>query len=286
MLPSAVETPTTPVTQTAQATQAQETDGSAQPHLARRLLAEFLGTCLLLTAIVGSGIMAVRLSPGDVGLQLIENVAAIVCTLGALIVFLRPVSGAHFNPLVSIVDWYLGRGTSGGLRGRDIGPYAVAQFAGSIAGAVLANLMFELPAVQWSQHGRLGWHLLLGEVVATAGLILLVFALGRSGHDASAPMAVSAYFAGAAWFTSSTAFANPAVTMARSFSDTFTGISPASVPGFVLGQVLGALVGTVLVVVLFPKPAGSGPAACASAQPAASAPGPAPAVAGNFPATE
>jgi arsenate reductase len=220
--------------------------------LARRALAEFLGTGLLVTAVVGSGIAAATLSPGDVGLQLLENAIATAFALGVLILAFGPVSGAHLNPVVSLVDWWLGRREGTGLRPVELGAYTAAQVVGAIGGAVLANLMFDLAPVSWSAKDRAAGYLWLGEVVATAGLVLLVFALARSGRAAVAPAAVGAYIGAAYWFTSSTSFANPAVTVGRAFSDTFAGIAPASLPGFVVAQLTGAAVGTGLLVALYP----------------------------------
>ncbi|MFI7491758.1 aquaporin [Micromonospora echinaurantiaca] len=220
--------------------------------LRRRLLAEFLGTALLVTAVVGSGIMAATLSPGDVGLQLLENSIATALALGALILIFGPVSGAHFNPVVSAADWFLGRRAGTGLTGRDLAGYTVAQVTGAIAGSVLANLMFDLAAVDLSGRERTGAHLWLGEVVATSGLILLIFALARSGRAPVAPAAVGAYIGAAYWFTSSTSFANPAVTIGRAFTDSFAGIAPASVPAFVLAQLVGLAVGVGLLAALYP----------------------------------
>ena len=224
-----------------------------QITLWRRLVAEFLGTALLVTAVVGSGIMATTLSPGDVGLQLLENSVATAFALGALILTFGPVSGAHFNPVVSAADWLLGRRTGAGLTGRDLAGYILAQIGGAIAGSILANLMFALAPVTFSHKDRSAGHLWIGEVVATAGLLLLIFALARSGRAAIAPAAVGAYIGAAYWFTSSTSFANPAVTIGRAFTDTFAGISPASVPGFVIAQLVGLAVGTGLLVVLYPQ---------------------------------
>lgn len=218
----------------------------------RRFFAEFLGTALLLTAVVGSGIMATRLSPGDVGLQLLENITAIVCALAAVILVVGPISGAHLNPVVSIADWYLGRRTGTGLAAADLPGYLLAQLAGGIAGSILANVMFGLPAVSLAHHQRTGANLWLGEVVATGGLILLIAALNRSGRTAVAPAAVGAYIFAACWFTSSASFANPVVTIARALTDTFTGIAPASVPGFVLAELVGLVVGVILASVLYP----------------------------------
>ncbi len=220
--------------------------------LPRRLVAEALGTGLLVTVVVGSGIAAQRLSPDDVGLQLLENAIATVFGLGVLILLFGPVSGAHLNPVVSAVDWALGRTTRTGLAGREVPAYVGAQVVGAVAGAVLANLMYGEAALQRSETARTGWHLLLGEVVATAGLVMLVFALARSGRAAMSAAAVAAYIGAAYWFTSSTSFANPAVTVGRMFSDTFAGIAPASAPGFIAAQVVGAGVGAVLVRILYP----------------------------------
>jgi arsenate reductase len=222
------------------------------PPLLRRLVAEFTGTGLLVTAVVGSGIMATTLSPHDVGLQLLENSTATVFALAALILIFGPVSGAHFNPVVSIADWWLGRRAGTGLRGADLAPYLLAQIAGGIGGSVLANLMFALPAVHLSTKHRDAGHLWLGEVVATAGLLLLIFALARSGRAPIAPAAVGVYIGAAYWFTSSTSFANPAVTIGRAFTDTFAGIAPSSVPAFVAAQLVGLLVAIGLLAVLYP----------------------------------
>jgi len=218
----------------------------------RRFLAEFLGTALLVAAVVGSGVMAATLSPDDIGLQLLENSIATALALGALILIFGPVSGAHLNPAVSIADWYVGRRDRTGLTGRLLLGYIAAQTAGAIAGAVLANLMFALSAVDFSGKDRAEPQLWLGEVVATAGLILLVFALARSGRAAVAPGAVGAYIGAAYWFTSSTSFANPAVTVGRAFTDTFAGIAPASVPAFVVAQLLGLVAGLALLLALYP----------------------------------
>jgi arsenate reductase len=218
----------------------------------RRILAEFVGTALLVTAVVGSGVMAATLSPNDVGLQLLENSVATAFALCALILIFGPVSGAHFNPVVSAADWFLCRRTRTGLTTRVLGGYIAAQTVGAIAGAILANLMFALPAVEWSSKDRAAGHLWLGEVVATAGLVLLVFALARSGRAPVAPAAVGAYIGAAYWFTSSTSFANPAVTIGRAFTDTFAGINPTSVPGFILAQLGGLLVGIALLLALYP----------------------------------
>lgn len=220
--------------------------------LRRRLLAEFTGTALLVTAVVGSGIMAATLSPDDVGLQLLENSTATAFALGALILIFGPVSGAHFNPVVSAADWFLGRRAGTGLTARELSGYVTAQILGAIAGSVLANLMFDLAAVDFSGKDRSAGNLWLGEVVATTGLILLIFALARSGRATVAPAAVGAYIGAAYWFTSSTSFANPAVTIGRAFTDTFAGIAPTSVPGFVVAQLVGLAVGVGLLAALYP----------------------------------
>jgi glycerol uptake facilitator-like aquaporin len=226
----------------------------------RRLLAELAGTTLLVAAVVGSGIMAATLSPDDVGLQLLENSIATALALGALILIFGPGSGARFNPVVSAADWFLGRRTRTGLTATDLAGYIAAQILGAITGSVLANLMFALPAVDWSSKQRSAGHLWLGEVVATAGLVLLIFALARTARSAVAPAAVGAYIGAAYWFTSSTSFANPAVTVGRAFTDTFAGIAPASVPGFVLAQLAGLVVGVALLLALHPDVGRAAPA--------------------------
>ena len=218
--------------------------------LPRRLLAEAVGTALLVTVVVGSGIAAARLSPADTGLALLENAAATAGGLGVLILVAGPVSGAHLNPVVTGAAWVLGRG-SGNPSGRDAVAYVLAQSVGGLAGAVLANLMYAVPTTL-STQSRTGWPLWIGEVVATAGLVTLVFALTRSGRSAWAAPAVGAYIGAAYWFTSSTSFANPAVTAGRMLSDTFAGIAPASVPGFVAAQVVGATIGVALARTLYP----------------------------------
>ena len=218
-----------------------------RPDLARRVVAEFVGTAFLVAIVIGSGIAAQRLSPGDVGLQLFENAAATGAGLIAIILAFGPVSGAHFNPIVSLAD-----AVFGGLGRRDLIAYIPAQIAGGIGGAILANLMFSLTAVEWSTKTRSGGGLWLAEAVATGGLLLVVFGIARSGRSAAAPFAVGAYIAAAYWFTSSTSFANPAVTIARAFSNTFAGIEPSSVPAFVGFQLVGAVVAIALVRYLYP----------------------------------
>jgi glycerol uptake facilitator-like aquaporin len=227
---------------------------AARPSLTRRLVAELVGTTMLVAAVVGSGIMAARLSPGDVGLQLLENSIATMLALAVLILILGPVSGAHFNPVVSIADWWLHRRSGIGLTGSETAAYVGVQTAGAIGGAVLANLMFALAPVSLSTTGRSGLNLWLGETVATAGLVLLIFALVRTGRTNVVPAAVGAYIGAAYWFTSSTSFANPAVTIGRAFTDTFAGIGPASVPGFAAAQLIGAAVGVLAVAAIYPHP--------------------------------
>lgn len=225
---------------------------TARPDLARRLVAEALGTLLLVTVVVGSGIAAQRLSPDDTGLQLLQNSTATVFGLTVLILVFGPTSGAHFNPVVSLADWWLGRRNRTGLSGTDVGYYTLAQVVGGIAGAVLANLMYQVPVSDLATTERTGAHLLLGEVVATTGLVLLIFTLAKTGRGTLAAPAVGAYIGAAYWFTSSTSFANPAVTIGRVFSDTFAGIEPASVPGFIAAQLVGAALAVGLVRWLHP----------------------------------
>lgn len=218
----------------------------------RRLLAEFLGTGLLVAIVVGSGIAAQQLSPHDVGLQLLENSTATVLGLAVLIIVFGPVSGAHLNPVVSIADWIAGRRYRRGVSGTDVVGYVASQVAGAIAGAWLANAMFARTVVELATKHRMSSGHVLGEIVATAGLIVVIFALARTGRATLSAPAVAGYIGAAYWFTSSTSFANPAVTIGRMFSDSFAGIAPSSVPGFVAAQVIGAAVGLGLVVVLYP----------------------------------
>ncbi|MFC4503663.1 MULTISPECIES: aquaporin [Streptomyces] len=223
--------------------------------LGRRTAAEAIGTGLLVAPVVGSGIQATELSR-DVGVQLLANSLATVFGLGVLILLLGPVSGAHFNPAVTLVAWFADRRTPDGLTVRDVAAYVSAQTAGAIGGAVLADAMFDRPLVEFSTHDRSAGHLWLGEVVATAGLILLILGLDRIGRAALAPAAVASYIGAAYWFTSSTSVANPAVTVGRAFTDTFAGIAPASVPPFVVAQLLGAALGLGVVAVVYsPKAA-------------------------------
>lgn len=227
------------------------------PDLSRRLAAELVGTASLVAVVVGSGIMAQRLSD-DVGLQLLANSTATVFGLTALIWVFGPTSGAHFNPAVSFADWLMGRLAGGGrasgaLTGGEVGAYSAAQVVGGIAGAVVANLMFEVPVTELASTDRSAGHLWLSEVVATAGLVTLIFALARTGRGALSAPAVGLYIGAAYWFTSSTSFANPAVTVGRVFSDTFAGIAPASVPPFVLAQLVGATLAVAFVHWLHPQ---------------------------------
>ena len=223
--------------------------------MGRRLLAEFVGTALLVTVVVGSGIAAAALSAHDVGLQLLENSMATVFGLAVLILMFGPISGAHFNPVVTAADWLLGRRLRTGIAGGDVVAYTLAQIAGGITGAWLANVMFDRQVFEIATKDRITTGHLVGEVVATAGLIALIFTLSRTGRAALSAAAVSAYIGAAYWFTSSTSFANPAVTIGRMFSDTFAGIAPPSAPGFVAAQIVGALVGLALIVALYPDAA-------------------------------
>jgi glycerol uptake facilitator-like aquaporin len=216
------------------------------------MLAEFIGSGLLVTVVVGSGIAAARLSPNDVGLQLLENSTATVLGLAVLILLFGPVSGAHFNPVVSLADWLLGRGAATGITSSATVAYAMAQVAGGIGGALLANAMFDRRVVELSTKHRVSTGHLIGEVVATAGLIAVIFALARTGRAALSAAAVAAYVGSAYWFTSSTSFANPAVTVGRMFSDSFAGIAPDSVMPFIAAQIVGGAVGLALVIILYP----------------------------------
>jgi glycerol uptake facilitator-like aquaporin len=215
--------------------------------LARRAAAEFIGTAFLVMAVVGSGVMASRLSPDDVGLQLLQNSLATGAVLVALIVTLQPVS-ASFNPVVTLVERALGM-----IDARTAAGLIVGQFLGGLAGSVGANLMFGLDAVTFSTLERTGTNLWLGEVIATAGLLLIIFGTVRSGRADRVAFAVGGYITAAYWFTSSTSFANPAVTIARTVTDTFAGIAPSSAPGFILAQLVGCAAGYVLVRFLYPS---------------------------------
>jgi arsenate reductase len=215
--------------------------------LGRRLLAEFLGSAFLAALVIGSGIAAQQLSPSDTGLQLLYNSAATAAGLFAIILMFGPVSGGHFNPVVSLVD-----AAFGGLSRRDVAAYIPAQVAGCITGAIAANAMFELSAISISTHHRASPAHLFAEVVATLGLLLVIFALARSGRAATAPAAVGAYIGAAYWFTSSTSFANPAITIGRMFSDSFAGIARASVPTFVAAQLVGGAIAFAAIRTLYP----------------------------------
>jgi len=213
----------------------------------RRLLAELLGSAFLAALVIGSGIAAQRLSPGATGLELLENAAATAAGLFAIILMFGPVSGGHFNPVVSFAD-----AAFGGLSWRDAAAYLPAQVAGCTAGAVAANLMFALPAVSISAKHRATPAHFLSEIIATLGLILVIFALARSGRSRAAPAAVGAYIGAAYFFTSSASFANPAITIGRMFSDTFAGIAPSSAPAFIAAQVIGGALAVGVVRALYP----------------------------------
>src|SRR4051794_35608997 len=222
------------------------TNGSAPP-LSRRLLAELLGSAFLAAVVIGSGIAAQQLSPGDTGLQLLENAAATAAGLYTIILMFGPVSGAHFNPVVSLVD-----AGFGGIRWRHAFAYIPVQVAGCVLGAIAANGMFAKAAISISTKHRASPAHLLAEVIATLGLLLVIFSLARTRRAATAPAAVGAYIGAAYFFTSSTSFANPAISVGRIFSDTFAGIAPASVPGFVVAQLVGGGLAIVLLRVLYP----------------------------------
>jgi len=213
----------------------------------RRLVAELVGSTFLAVVVIGSGIAASQLSPGDVGLELLENAAATAVGLFAIILMVGPVSGGHFNPVVSFVD-----AAFGGLSWRAAVAYLPAQVAGCVGGAVIANVMFSQAAVTISTHHRATGAHFLSEVVATVGLIVVIFALARTGRGSAAPAAVGAYIGGAYFFTSSTSFANPAITVGRMFSNTFAGIAPTSAPAFIAAQIVGGLVAFGLIKVLYP----------------------------------
>ena len=213
----------------------------------RRLAAEFLGSAFLAALVVGSGIAAQHMSPGDTGLELLENAAATAAGLFAIILMFGPVSGGHFNPVVSFVD-----AAFRGVSWRDAAAYLPAQVAGCIVGAVVANLMFALPAVSISVKHRATPAHFVSEIIATLGLMLVIFALARSGRSRVTPAAVGAYIGAAYFFTSSTSFANPAITIGRMFSNTFAGIAPSSAPTFIAAQVVGGILAIGLVRLLYP----------------------------------
>jgi glycerol uptake facilitator-like aquaporin len=216
--------------------------------LSRRLFAELLGSAFLAAMVIGSGIAAQQLSPNDIGLELFENAAATAVGLFAIILMFGPVSGAHFNPVVSLVD-----ASFGGLSWRDALAYIPAQATGCILGAIVANAMFALSLVTIStKHRATGAHF-LSEIVATLGLMLVIVSLARTKRAATAPAAVGAYIGGAYFFTSSTSFANPAISIGRMFSNTFAGIAPASVPSYIVAQLLGGAVAIVTIRTLYPN---------------------------------
>jgi glycerol uptake facilitator-like aquaporin len=221
--------------------------GRFELDLHRRMAAEAFGTGILLVAVIGSGIAASRLSTGDIGLQLLENALATAAALVGLILMFGAVSGAHFNPVVTLLDRLLGTTST-----RDTGAYLVAQVVGGCLGAVLANLMFELPAIELSTTERSSPALWLSEVVATVTLLLVIQGCVRTGRANVVPFAVGAWIGGAYWFTSSTSFANPAVTIARTLSDTFAGIAPSSAPMFIAMQLVGVVVALGLVRLFYP----------------------------------
>jgi glycerol uptake facilitator-like aquaporin len=211
-----------------------------QAPLARRLTAEAVGTMLLLATVVGSGIMGERLAGGSVGLALLANSLATGAALVALILTFGPISGAHFNPAVTLTDAW-----QGGLPWREVPAYVLAQLVGAFAGAAAAHVMFGLPLFFASRHERSSGAQLFSEFVATFGLLAVIRGCARR-RSAAVPFAVAAYITAAYWFTASTSFANPAVTLARSASDTFAGIRPVDAPGFILAQFAGALTATLL----------------------------------------
>jgi len=217
------------------------------PHLSRRLLAELLGSAFLAALVIGSGIAAEQLSPGDVGLQLFENAAATAGGLYAIILMVGPVSGGHFNPVVSLVD-----ASFGGISWRDVIAYLPAQVAGCTLGAITANGMFAKAAISISTHHRASPAHLLGEVIATLGLMLVIFALARTRRAAVTPAAVGAYIGAAYFFTSSASFANPAISIGRMFSNTFAGIAPASVPAYIAAQAVGGALAILAIRTLYP----------------------------------
>jgi glycerol uptake facilitator-like aquaporin len=213
----------------------------------RRLVAELLGSAFLAATVVGSGIAAQQLSPGNSGLQLLENAAATAAGLFAIILMFGPISGGHFNPVVSFVD-----AGFGGLSWRDTMAYLPAQVTGCISGAIVANVMFAQAAISISKKDRATGPHFLSESVATLGLMMVIFALARTGRSRHAPAAVAAYIGAAYWFTSSTSFANPAITVGRMFSNTFAGIAPTSVPTFIAAQIAGAVLAVVAIRMLYP----------------------------------
>jgi glycerol uptake facilitator-like aquaporin len=217
-----------------------------QASLQRRLFAELLGSAFLAAVVIGSGIAAHRLSPNDVGLQLFENAAATAAGLFAIILMFGAVSGGHFNPVVSLVD-----ASFGGLSWRDAIAYAPVQIAGCVLGALAANTMFSKALISVSTKQRASGAHLFSEAIATAGLMLMIFSLARTKRVTSAPAAVGAYIGAAYFFTSSTSFANPAIDIGRMFSNTFSGIAPTSVPGFVIAQLIGGAIAIAVITYLY-----------------------------------
>jgi glycerol uptake facilitator-like aquaporin len=215
-------------------------------RLARKLAAEGLGTSMLLAAVVGSGIMAERLAGGNLALALLCNTVATGATLLALILTFGPISGAHFNPAVTLSD-----ASQGGTPWKEVAPYVLAQLGGAITGVALADAMYGEPIFSWSHHARSGFPQVLSEFVATFGLLAVIWGCSRR-RPGAVPLAVSAYIVAAYWFTASTSFANPAVTIARSLTDTFAGIRPRDVPAFVLAQLVGSAAATALCCWLVP----------------------------------
>ena len=215
--------------------------------LRARTVSEFLGTALLVAAVVGSGIMGERLASGNVAIALLANTIATGAALVALILTFGPISGAHFNPAVTLADAF-----ERGIPWKEVPVYVIAQCVGGIFGAVAAHLMFGLPWYSFSTHVRSGWSLLLSEFVATFGLLSVIWGCSRTRPSVT-PFAVASYITAAYWFTASTSFANPAVTLARAFSNTFAGIRPVDAPLFVVAQVAGALVATLLFAWLVPE---------------------------------
>lgn len=222
-------------------------DRDPRGSLGRAVAGEFLGSAGLSATVIGSGIAAARLSPDDVGLQLLENAAATALGLYALILVFGPVSGAHFNPVVTLLDAVFGTRSW-----RSCWAYLPAQVAGCVAGAMLANLMYELPAVSMSVKERAGSGHALSEFLATVGLLLVIFSLARSGRGALSAAAVGGYIGAAYFVTSSTSFANPAITVGRMFSDTFAGIAPSSAPLFIGMQLLALPVAYLVLRLLYP----------------------------------
>jgi len=237
-----------PISDEALALEPETGTGALRLDLTRRVIAEAVGTGFLVMAVIGSGIMAQRLSPDDVGVQLLENAFATAGALVGLILMFGAVSGAHFNPVVTLTDRWFGTTST-----RDAALYIPAQVVGGCLGAMLANLMFDLPAIDLSTKVRSSGALWLSEVVATVGLLLVINGCVRTGRARVVPFAVAAWIGGAYFFTSSTSFANPAVTVARMLSDTFAGIEPASVPMFVVMQLVGMVIGIAAIALFYPR---------------------------------